>query len=295
MPSQPIPPHLEAFPDTPPSARVNLLFIHHSVGGQLLADSGPQEDTQDARRSLHRTHPNGGGLRALLENQGYAVHEASYGSEIGQKTDLFDWLPKFRDSMPRILATRWQDETLTSAVNQVVAFKSCYPNNAFKPGRAPGNVLNLPNARASLTRLRDELARQPRTLFVYMTAPPLRDDPSCEPAWKSLAKRLLGRAGLAVERREAAALAREFNDWVTSPGGWLDGYPLRNIVVFDYFGFLTGGPASGGMPAGSRSNFLQFASNGGTDNHPNGQGQREAARHFASLLNRAVRYSGVAA
>lgn len=283
MPSQPIPPHLEAFPDTPPSQRVNLLFIHHSVGGQLLADPGPLENSQDARRSLHRSHPNGGGLRTLLERQGYAVHEASYGSEIGQKTDLFDWLPKFRESMPRILATRWQDETLSSGSNQVVAFKSCYPNNAFEPGEAPG-ALNLANAKAAFGELRNVFERHPDTLFVYVTAPPLRDDSDDEPAWKSLAKRLLGRPTLAVERREAARRAREFNDWVTSPQGWLAGYVPRNVAVFDYFSLLTG----------DRSNFLQYASHGGTDNHPDGAAQREAAGRFASLLNRAVRHAGVA-
>jgi hypothetical protein len=287
MPRPPIPPNLEAFPDAPPGAPVNLLFIHHSVGGQLLADPGPEEHSLDARRSLHRTHPNGGGLRKLLETQGYSVHEASYGSEIGHRTDLFDWLPKFRESMPRILATRWQDEMLASGCNQVVAFKSCYPNNAFKPGDGPGDAagpeLTLSNARATLTKLRDELARQPRTLFVYLTAPPLRDDSASEPAWKSLAKRALARPTLAEERRDAAAIAREFNDWVTSPGGWLAGYAQRNLVVFDYFDLLTDG-----------THFLQYASKGGTDNHPHSPAQREAARQFVSLLNRAVRYAGLA-
>jgi hypothetical protein len=287
MPSPPFLPHLEALSDAPPSVPLNLLFIHHSVGGQLLADPGAQEDTPEARRSLHRTHPNGGGLRALLASQGYQVHEASYGSEIGQKTDLFDWLPKFRESMPRILATRWQDETLAEGQNQIVAFKSCYPNNAFKPGDTPGDArgpkLTLANARATLSSLRAELARHPQVLFLYVTAPPLRDDSGTEPAWKSLAKRALGRPTLAEERRGAAALAREFNTWVTAEDGWLAGYAQRNIVVFDYFDLLTDG----------RANFLQFASLGGTDNHPHTDAQRRAAPRFASLLNRAVRYAAL--
>jgi hypothetical protein len=287
MPSPPFLPHLEALSDAPPSAPLNLLFIHHSVGGQLLADLGTQEDTPDARRSLHRTHPNGGGLRALLMAQGYRVHEASYGSEIGHKTDIFDWLPKFRDSMPRVLTTRWQDETLAAGQNQIVAFKSCYPNNAFRAGNAPGNArgpeLTLANARATFDALRTEFAPHPQVLFVYVTAPPLRDDSGSEPAWKSLAKRLLSRPTLAEERREAAAIAREFNSWVTATDGWLAGYLQRNIAVFDYFDLLTDG----------RSNFLQFASEGGTDNHPNADAQRRAAPRFTSLLNRAVRHAGL--
>jgi hypothetical protein len=273
----------------PEPEELNLLFIHHSVGGQLLADPGEQEATPDARRSLHRIHPNGGGLRSLLAAQGYRVNEASYGSVVGQKTDLFDWLPKFRDSMPQVLATRHQDERLERGTNHIVMFKSCYPNNAFKPatgavGDACGPVLTLANAKATLAALRDVLAAQPRTLFVYVTAPPLRADVR-EPRWKSLAKLLLRRPTRAQEQATAAAIAREFNHWVLSPTGWLAGYEQRNIVVFDYFGLLTGDEGS---------NFLQYASNGGTDNHPHAQAQATAAAQLVPFLNSAVRYASVA-
>jgi hypothetical protein len=285
MPSR----ELASFSDAPPAAPLNLLFIHHSVGGQLLADPGPLESTIDARRSLHRTHPNGGGLRSLLARQGYVVNEVSYTSAVGQKTDLFDWAPKFRDSMAQILATRYQDERLDTGANQLVIFKSCYPNNAFKPAAsatadARGPELTLPNAMATLGAVRDELAKVPETLFVYMTAPPLRAGPR-EPLWKQGAKILLRRPTRTQEQSTAAAIAREFNDWVLSPTGWLARYEQRNIVVFDYFGLLTGAKGS---------NFLQYASNGGTDNHPHAQAQAMAAAQLAPFLNRAVRYAGVA-
>ena len=274
--------------DVPPSTPVDLLFIHHSVGGQLLADPGPLETTPDARRSLHRTHPNGGGLRSLLSKQGYRVHEASYGSVIGQKTDLFDWLPKFRDSMPQILALEHQDERLAAGTNRIVMFKSCYPNNAFKADTNPvgdpcGPLLTLSNAKATLLAVRDELAKYPQTLFVYLSAPPLRAGEP-EPAWKRLTKRVLQRPTRAEERQAAAARARVFNDWVVSPSGWLAAYPHKNIVVFDYFGLLTGG-----------SNFLQYASNGGTDNHPDAHAQAGAALALASMLDRATQRLRVSA
>jgi hypothetical protein len=189
--------------------------------------------------------------------------------------------------MPRILATRWQDETLASGANQVVMFKSCYPNNAFQPGDTAGDArgpsLNLANAKATLSAVREELAKHPQVLFVYVTAPPLRDDSNSEPAWKTVAKRMLGRPTLAAQRRRSAEIAREFNDWVTSVDGWLAGYEQRNIAVFDYFDFLTDG----------RSNFLQFASRGGTDNHPHAEAQVRAAARLVPLLNRAVRFAGV--
>jgi hypothetical protein len=289
MPS--IPPSLDlaSYSDAPPPAALNLLFIHHSVGGQLLAEPGPLESTVEARHSLHRTHPLGGGLRSSLSRQGYVVHEASYGSAIGQKTDLFDWWPKFRDSMPQILKTRHQEERLAAGSNHVVLFKSCYPNSAFRPateaaGNACGPLLTVANAKATLAAARDELAKWPGTLFIYMTAPPLRAD-ARESVWKFAAKRLLGHPTRAQQQISAAALARDFNDWVTSPAGWLAGYPHRNIVVFDYFSLLTGNGVS---------NFLQFASDGGTDNHPDGAAQARAATELVPFINRAIRYAGVA-
>jgi hypothetical protein len=276
---------LDAYSDAPPTAPLNLLFIHHSVGGQWLAEPGSAETTTDARYSLLRTHPNGGGLRTLLASQGYRIHEASYGSEVGQRTDLFDWLPKFRDSMPRILATRWQDEALTTGINHVVMFKSCYPNNAFRPdGTSTSDgvpALTLTNARATFSELLAQLAKYPEVLFIYVTAPPLRDDSAMEPIWRSLAKRMLARQSLAAERRHSAALARAFNDWIASPAGWLARYPHRN-VVFDYFGLLAGD-----------DDFLRCASNGGTDNHPKAEAQQLAAARFAPFVNRAVRYAGL--
>lgn len=283
---------LTSYSSAAPEQPLNLLFIHHSVGGQLLADAGPAEPTGaagEARLSIHRTHPNGGGLRTSLESQRYLVHEASYSSIIGQKTDLFDWLPKFRAQMPRILATGHQDQLLAQARNHVVLFKSCFPNSAFKPDRADtgnpaGPALTLPNARATLRAVRDELAKHPDVLFVYLTAPPLLARSTSEPQWKRAAKKLLGRTTRDVEQVAAAAGARTFNNWVKSPDGWLKGYSHRNIVVFDYFDLLTGE---------GKSNFLQFPSEGGRDDHPSAEGQQRVTAALVPFLNRAVRYAGI--
>jgi hypothetical protein len=278
---------LTAYSDSPPSEAIDLLFIHHSVGGQLLAETGPADPS--ARLSIHRTHPNGGGLRALLESQGYVVHEASYGSEIGARTDLFDWLPKFRMELPRILATDHQDRLLRGRSNRIVLFKSCYPNSAFRrdglAGNPAGPALTLSNGKATMLALRQEFARCSNVLFVYLTAPPLRARVTSEPLWRYVVKRALGRPCAATTQLSAADDAREFNDWVKSPTGWLRDYPQRNVVVFDYFDLLTGG----------HSNFLQFANDDGRDDHPSTAGQHLAATQLVTLLNRAVRYSGIVA
>ncbi|MCU0691484.1 MAG: hypothetical protein MUF54_08785, partial [Polyangiaceae bacterium] len=166
---------LSSFSSARPNRPLRLLFIHHSVGGQLLADPGPEQNLAD---SIHATHPNGGGLRKVLEQQGYQVHEASYGSVVGEDTDLFDWLPKFQTKMDRILKVSFNDRLLSGDErNDIVVFKSCYPNNRFaSEGQAPGNPagpeLTVWNAKATLTALLAEFQKHPNTLFMYVTAPP---------------------------------------------------------------------------------------------------------------------------
>ncbi|HNS91332.1 MAG TPA: hypothetical protein PKJ72_14940, partial [Deltaproteobacteria bacterium] len=78
---------LTPYPTTPPDEEINILFIHHSTGGQLLAQVG--EPVGD--NSIYKTHPRGGGLRKLLEQNNYSVHDASYGSVIGDRTDICHW------------------------------------------------------------------------------------------------------------------------------------------------------------------------------------------------------------
>ena len=129
---------LSGFAESPPGQRLDLVFIHHSVGGHWLAAPGPEAGAN----CIVTSHPNGGGLRSALEEQGYEVHEASYGSRVGQDTDIVHWPPKFRDQMDQILPCRHQDLPLPDGRrNRIVVFKSCYPNNAFVgPGTPPGRA-----------------------------------------------------------------------------------------------------------------------------------------------------------
>src|SRR5271157_1761202 len=111
-----------SFSDSQPDRPVDLLFIHHSVGGRWLAEPVP---VADGKSSILKIHPEGGGLRRALEEQGYRISEASYGSKIGQDTDVRDWPTKFRDQMEAILSCGGQDNALTQGRrNLVVVFKS---------------------------------------------------------------------------------------------------------------------------------------------------------------------------
>lgn len=277
------PQDLSTFSDAPPATRLRFLFLHHSCGGELLATLGAADGTN----CIYTSHPNGGGLRVLLENSSYEVHEASYGSQLGERTDIFDWPPKFRSQMNQILACDLQDTLLKNGIrNQIVAFKSCFPNNEFEsegvsPGNPAGPELTVWNAKAAYTSLLDEFRKHPDVLFVCVTAPPLAAQTPPQPAWKRLAKRILGRAG---HLEESGPLARRFNNWLADTNGWLRDYPLKNVVVFDYYDMLTGHGAS---------NFCQYPTGGGYDSHPSSEGNRLAAVAFVPMLNRAVRRAGL--
>lgn len=250
---------LSRYSDAPPPEALDLVFLHHSVGQHLLHD--PAANRQ-----------NGGGLRKLLGANRYRVHEATYGSELGEHTDLFDWLPKFRDRMDDVLRIDEQDKKLPGGrQNRVVLWKSCYPNNEFvdrgkPPGQPRGPQLTVENARATMRALLPEFRKRPDVLFVYLTAPALAPQPSTP------------------RRKQSAALAREFNDWMKAKDGWLAGYPEKNVVVFDFYDVLTGGGAS---------NFSRYATGGGSDSHPSSEGNVKAARLLVPFINRAVRRAGI--
>ena len=273
---------LSSFPATKPAQPLRLLFIHHSVGGQLLAEPGPEQELAD---SILTTHPNGGGLRKALEAEGYLVHEASYGSAVGENTDLFDWLPKFRKDMDKVLRVNFNDQLASDDErNRIVMFKSCYPNSRFEgmgeqPGNAEGPELTVWNAKATFTAMLPEFQKHPDTLFVYFTSPPNAPRYGSEPLLKVVAKKVLGKPTTAELMASQASLARTFHNWVKSPDGWLKDYPLHNVVVFDFFDVLTND---------GTSDFSQYPTGNGDDSHPSRQGQQKAAAAFVPLLNRAV-------
>ena len=270
-----------AFSPARPGRPLDLVFIHHSVGGHWLATPGPEAGAH----CIFTTHPNGGGLRSALEEQGYEVHEASYGSRVGQDTDIVHWPPKFRDQMDQILTCRHQDMPLPDGRrNRIVVFKSCYPNNAFvgpgtPPGRADGPERTVANAQAAYTALLATFARSPDVLFVCVTAPPLAPKLPPEPLWKSLARKFLGKSDPGERLLASGRLARKFNNWLKAKDGWLKDYPHRNVVVFDYYDVLTDSGVS---------DLSRYPTGDGLDSHPSSEGQQRATAQFVPFLNRAM-------
>jgi hypothetical protein len=214
------------------------------------------------------------------------MHEASYGSLVGNKTDIFDWPAKFRDHADKILKCDRQDIFYDDGRrNDIVIFKSCFPNSFFiGPGAPPGNPagpeLTVENAKAAFLALLPEFQMHPQTLFVAVTAPPLAMRPT--PLYKTAAKWFLGHPSLA----KSGNFARQFNNWLRDEKeGWLSAYSGRNVVVFDLFDVLTNEGAS---------NFSCYPSGpAGDDDHPSAEGNRKAAEAFVPFLNRAARRAGL--
>jgi len=283
---KPTPMDLSSLSAEKPKKPLRLLFIHHSCGGQLFSDVGPEKERANC---ILLTHENGGGLRSKLTGFGYEVHEASYGSEVGDKTDLFDWPAKFATKMDKILTVDENDTYLKDGKkHDVVMFKSCYPNSRFTsrgdgPGDPSGPELTVVNAKASLNAVLAELKKHPETLFVYVTAPP-DAPPGSERAFKVLLKKITGKPTAAETAKEQGKLARDFNAWVVSKDGWLKDYPHKNVVVFDYYDILTGN---------GRSDLSIYPTGDGTDSHPSSEGNKAAAAQFPEFLNRAVRHAGL--
>lgn len=281
---------LSAYPADPLAQPLNLLFIHHSCGGQMLAPQGAEQPLLPGTpAAIYKAHPNGAGGATGIAAAGFTLHEASYGSKVGEKTDLFDWLPKFREMWPAIQRVKLQDETLPDGqVNQVVMFKSCYPNSDFvgagePPGNAAGPELTVANAKATMIGVRAELERHPETLFVYMTAPPRTPNVGGERLAKWVLKRVLGKPTTKQLWTTQGLLAREFNGWMVSRDGWLKDYPRKNVVVFDGYGLLTDG-----------GTHLRYVTEDPYDSHPSAAGNQKVAAALPPFLTRAVRRAGLA-
>ena len=285
-----------------PAAPVKLIFIHHSTGGNWLADTG--------------SHENAGGLgRPLMENN-YFVSATNYGWQaagdaIGDRTDIGNWWEWFAGpgsaaTMAALYAESgqnigdfgpWPRLTDPGGENRIVLFKSCFPNSHLggNPGDLPttgdnplrgldawagDDIHNVANAKGIYNDILATFGTRRDKLFVVITAPPLLSGDT---------------------DASHAANARAFNDWLVHD--WLDGYPHANVAVFDFFNVLT---SNGGSPTANDlgaeggnhhrwrdgaiqhvhpldSDYLAYGLAG--DSHPTAAGGQKAAGEFVPWLN----------
>ncbi len=219
-----------------------LLYLHHSVGQGILDQ---------------------GGLRDSLLSMGIFVKGATYGDEIGQRTDICDWYPKFTTDIQKLFdfknhPNRYYRDGRT---NDIIMFKSCYPcsyigSEGATPGSPTDREHTMQNYKAAFEELVKEFRKYPEKLFIYMTYPPLVQ-PETNP--------------------EAAKRARQFNEWLIND--YLPKYQketgLRNFAIFDLFDILANG-----------DNVLrdEFRRPDQRDSHPNDQAYKHAAQRFLEFF-----------
>ena len=233
-----------------------------------------------------------------MRDNKYFVSDTNYGwgpSSIGDTTDIGHWWSWFRGSnsttiMAAVYAESSQNCTYTrlgtdpGGENEIVMFKSCYPNSeinnsAGDPPSIEANPLKgqyynegnhtLANIKGIYIDLLDYFETKTNKLFVVITAPP----------------RSTGNT-TAAQRANAVAL----NDWLVND--WLtenDGYDYNNVVVFDFFHTLTHADNHHRY----QTNAVQYINSNGDgslvypsgDDHPSAAGGQKATTDFVPLLN----------
>ncbi|GEM_PF-2283900 len=228
----------------------DFLFIHHSVGFNWVVYG-------DLYKSL--TNP------ANLGGRRIRMHLATMGDTIGWNTDTCDWRRKFRDQMDKVLHFDFHPDIYYKTkgrYNQIVMFKSCFPNSAISSiGMPPGNPDSKERTLFNYVAVMNELALlfddYPHVLFIYVTSPPLNPFDG----WT----------------RKASGLHRRFCEWVQKT--WLPDYKtqtgLRNVAVFDLFDVLAEPDNAATYP-----NALRAAYRKGKDSHPLPVGLKAATRKF---------------
>lgn len=177
----------------------SVLFVHHSVGQNLIRQGGLRERLAESGFRLWDQEYNNRGLTGPDGNaRGYAYWIP------GDNTDPDGYEAIFRQP---VHALPWN--TLSGILqHEVIVFKSCYPVSDIRDDAA------LERYRSHYLAIRSTTDAHRDKLFIVVTPPPLN------PSATSSA---------------AAARARAFADWLGSPE-FLDGH--ANLFTFDLFGSL---------------------------------------------------------
>jgi hypothetical protein len=269
----------------PPDHTVKLIFIHHSTGEAWLGDGY-------------------GNLAIALRDNHYFVSDTNYGwgpDSIGSSTDIGHWNTWFRGASSAAylsaLFTEYGKHSTYSRLatdpggaNQIILFKSCFPNSGLQGnlsdpiptignnplrGQPAGSAAHtVSNAKGIYIDLLNYFSAHQEKLFVVIAAPPLSSG-------------------------TYATNARSFNNWLVND--WLASYPYANVAVFDYYTVLTsnGGSATVndlGAATGNHHRLyngaIQHLASGSStlayptgDDHPSAAGDQKATAEFLPLLN----------
>ncbi|MGD0167737.1 MAG: hypothetical protein ABSC51_10715 [Gaiellaceae bacterium] len=274
-----------------PSKTVKLIFVHHSTGENWLADDN-------------------GELGIALKNNNYFVSDTNYGwgpNGIGDKTDIGDWWLWFRGASSgtylHALYTEFNQHASYSRIardpdpsreNEVIMFKSCFPNSQISghPNDAPASGSNplrgqdagssymtVANVKGIYNDLLTYFATHQNKLFVLIVSPPLAKTDT---------------------DASHAANARAVANWLVKD--WPSHYNHNNVAVFDFYNVLTsngGSPNTNdlGKPKGNHHRVVNgavqhvttvannFSAYPTGDSHPSRAGNLKATGEFVPLLN----------
>jgi len=234
-----------------PAATVKLIFIHHSSGQNWLSSGN-------------------GNLGIALNANHYYVTETDYGwdaepdDNLGDRTDTVNWPEWFTDAkMPSVygndfMATYSNSIADPPGENEIVMFKSCFPNSEVGS--------DIADEQAIYTGLLPYFANHPEKLFVLVT-PPGETEVS------------------------SYALTKTLCDWLADEqNGWLKGYSHGNVAVFDFYCTLSETDSHHRFVDGAVQRVYSSAYDGISpyhdgDDHPNSTGNQKATNEFLPWLN----------
>jgi len=177
----------------------NIVFLHHSVGGNLINQGGVRETFAAAGYQFWDHDYNYLGLRdPQAKYTGYSYRVPS------DNTDPDGLLAIFQQPVYELPVN-----TLSGLLqHEVIIFKSCYPASDIVSDE------QLRQRQDWYLQMRAVMDQHPDKIFVALTPPPLNP---------------------AETRADIAARARAFADWLASDA-YTAGHP--NVFVFDLFGAL---------------------------------------------------------
>ncbi len=200
----------------------NVIFLHHSVGDNLIRQTDFRAQLADAGLSLWDHDYNYYGLR----------------DSSGNSTGYNYFIPN-DNTDPDGLAALFSQKVYSLPVNalsglmqhEVIVFKSCFTGNVLSDDRQVEQV------KGDYETVRSFIAAHPEKLFILLTTPPLNS---------SEADAAMG------------ARARTIDDWLMSAEFKGD---LPNLVVFDLYDRLADGDPASPQYNRLRNDYLEGSDN----------------------------------
>lgn len=228
----------------------NLIFLHHSVGENLIIHGKVRERFTQKGYQLWDHAYNRDGLTRPDGNQShthYGIPEVTSEITNGGNTD------------PEGLAVLFAQPPHTPPDNafsrllqhRVIIFKSCFPNNALKSDEM------LERNKTLYLGMRQSMDQHPDHVFILMTTPPLHPQET---------------------NQDEANRARQLSQWLRSDAFDM-GHP--NLFVFDFYNLLAD-------PATNMLRTEYQPKRGRADSHPNALANETIGPQFVDFVDQAI-------